>query len=86
MCVFIVYGLFFFECIVLGVGCLDLFMMFNFSFEEVDVVCFFGLYLFWQVLCGVEGSMMVLNVVNEVVVDVFLNGWLCFDCIYVVNL
>ena len=68
-----------------GAAPLDFKKLSAMTFEEADALRFPGLQLAWAGLKAPQGSTCVLNAVNEVAVEAFLNRQLPFDQIYRLN-
>lgn len=83
MCIMLVVGLGWFCWIDLGVGGLDLLIQGWLDFEVFDIDVFFCLKFVWQVMVVGGIVLAVFNVVNEVVVLVFFQGWIVFFVILV---
>lgn len=83
MCMLIVYVFVFFECVDVGVDQFDFVQIVQLLFEKFDYVCFLCFVFVLKVF--EEGGIVsvVLNVVNEVVVEVFFECWIGFMVIVV---
>lgn len=83
MCIILVVGFGWLQCIELGVVGLDLLVQGCLDFEVLDIDVFFCLVLVWQVMQVGGIVLVVFNVVNEEVVLVFFQGWIGFLMILV---